>query len=159
MSDIKPIGNGEFAGIEGNYGIINQGTGYAIVNILTNEMKAHNISSYLDALKTAEHLAKRDNNQTEEIIDLEFTDSTNNISDSKTSDQLESAIRGLKPDIQRLIRKYAPQTVHVDKSTNLFGQSRYKCFDNSGNVLGRVRRGKKGDRYWQYGDLDDQKLY
>jgi hypothetical protein len=70
MGDIKPIQN-EFAGIEGNYGIINQGTGYAVVDILTNEMKAHNISSYLDALKTAEHLAKRD--KVEEVINLEFT--------------------------------------------------------------------------------------
>lgn len=70
MGDIKPIQN-EFAGIEGNYGIINQGTGYAVVNILTKEMKAHNISSYLDALKTAEHLAKRD--KAEEVINLEPT--------------------------------------------------------------------------------------
>jgi hypothetical protein len=69
MSEIKPIQN-EFAGIEGNYGIVNQGTGYAVVNILTKEMKAHNISSYLDALKTAEHLAKKD--KAEEVIDLEF---------------------------------------------------------------------------------------
>ncbi|MEB3311903.1 MAG: hypothetical protein VKJ02_16885 [Snowella sp.] len=70
MSNIKPVAN-EFAGIEGNYGIVNQGTGYAVVNILTGEMKAHNISSYLDALKTAEHLAKRD--KAEEVINLETT--------------------------------------------------------------------------------------
>ncbi|MBJ7898515.1 MAG: hypothetical protein GC158_01050 [Cyanobacteria bacterium RI_101] len=123
MSDIKPIQN-EFAGIEGNYGIINQGTGYAVVNILTKEMKAYNISSYLDALKTAEYLARR-----EEVIDLPPTPvppvPTPPLENPGPS-LLEDAIRGLKPDIQRLIRKYAPETVSVDKSTN-FADSKMKC--------------------------------
>jgi len=158
MSDIKPITSGEFAGIEGNYGIINQGTGYAIVNIFTNEMKAHNISSYLDALKTAEHLAKRDNNQAEEVIDLEFTNSTNNTPNLETNNRLEDAIRGLRPDIQRLIRKYAPETIRVKKKSNILGYTWYKCYEKSGNVLGRVR-GSSGDRYWQYGGLDSTKHY
>jgi hypothetical protein len=160
MSGIKPIGSGEFAGIEGNYGIINQGTGYAIVNILTNEMKAHNITSYLDALKTAEHLAKKDKIEAEEVIDLEFTTvsptSTNH--NPEKNDELERVIQGLKPDIQRLIRKYAPETVRVKKDSNILGYSWYKCYNQNGSRVGTIR-GKTGDRYWQYGSLDDQKFY
>jgi hypothetical protein len=38
MNNIKTIQN-EFAGIVGNYGIINQGTGYAVINILTKKWK------------------------------------------------------------------------------------------------------------------------
>ena len=162
MSEIKPIQN-EFAGIEGNYGIINQGTGYAVVNILTKEMKAHNISSYLDALKTAEHLNNKDKEV--KIIDLHPTTipprSQKPIPNPLPTESaiLEKAIESLKPDVQRLIRKYAPETVSVDKKSNLLSRSRYKCYDASGNVLGRVRGGSHGDRYWQYGDLSSQKHY
>lgn len=150
MNEIKPINQGEFAGMVGTYGIINQGTGYAVVNVLTKNMEAHNISSYLDAYKTAEYL---DNKY--KVTEIYPTDIT---PPPPKNNELEDAIRGLKPDVQRLIRKYAPETVNVDKSTNPLSQSRYKCFDTSGNVLGRVR-GKTGNRYWQSGGLSDQKHY
>ncbi|MEB3309982.1 MAG: hypothetical protein VKJ02_07085 [Snowella sp.] len=157
MSEIKPIKN-EFAGIEGNYGIINQGTGYAVVNILTKEMKAHSISSYLDALKTAEHLNNKDKEV--KVIDLEFTtvSSTNTTHNQETNDSLERAIQGLKPDIQQLIKKYAPETVRVKKDSNILGYSWYKCYNQNGSRIGTVR-GKSGDRYWQYGGLDDIQRY
>ncbi len=54
---------------------------------------------------------------------------------------------GVKADVQSLIEKYAPTTATVEKKVNFKG-SRYKCYDTSGNCLGRVK-GKLGDRYWQ----------
>lgn len=154
MSDIKRIQNDEFAGFEGNYGIRNHGTGYAVINILTKEMKAHNISSYLDALKTAEYLANKDKEK--EVIELETTPVPLPI--TQLNEELDRAITGLKPNLQELIKKYAPETRRVEKSSNFLGYTWYKCYDKSGDVLGRIR-GTDGDRYWQYGGLDSKKYY
>ncbi|MEY2997619.1 MAG: hypothetical protein RIQ82_1000 [Bacteroidota bacterium] len=133
MSEIKPI-NQDYVTVKQYLGVINHGDGYAIVNILTGEYMARNISSFLDCVKTIDYLLS-DNN-----------------------DELERAIQGFKPNIQQLIKKYAPETRRVKKKSNFLGFTWYKCYDKSGNVLGRVR-GSSGDRYWQYGDLDSEKYY
>lgn len=62
----------------------------------------------------------------------------------------------LKPEIERLVRKYAPETVKVKKDSNILGYSWYKCYGQNGNRLGTIR-GSSGDRYWQYGGLDSTK--
>ncbi len=53
---------------------------------------------------------------------------------------------GVRADVQHLIETYAPTTIRVEKKVN-WNRSRYKCYDASGNCLGRVK-GKLGDRYW-----------
>lgn len=55
MTNIKNIHN-EFVTIKGVYGVVNQGHGYAIVNIQTGECMAHNISSFYDCVRTIEIL-------------------------------------------------------------------------------------------------------
>ncbi|KZL50709.1 hypothetical protein PN488_20045 [Nodularia spumigena CS-591/12] len=135
MSEIKPIPN-DYVTVKGFYGVINQGTNYAIVNIHTGETLAHNISSFLDCVKTIDYL----------------------LESVQPPPPPEQKIKNfdVKPDVQRLIEKYAPETVRVDKSVNFLSQSSYKCYDALGNVLGRVR-GSTSNRYWQYGGLDSEK--
>jgi hypothetical protein len=152
MTDIKPIQN-EYVTVKGPYGVLNEGTGYAIVNIHTGERIAHNISSFRDCVETIDNLLGG-SKKTESIVQ----ESISPPSSSANKSRLEEATRGLKADVKRLIEKYAPDTVNVDKSVNPLSQSRYKCYDASGKVLGRVR-GRSGDRYWQYGGLSDQKHY
>ena len=154
MTDIKPIQN-DYVKVKGPFGVLNEGTGYAIVNIANGERVAHNISSFLDCVKTIDYL----------LGNLSPSSSTPSPKPAPppqepvlTHNRLNEAIRHLKPDVQRLIEKYAHETVRVSKSTNFLGQSRYKCYDLNGNVLGRVR-GDSSNRYWQYGGLDDQKYY
>lgn len=154
MTDIKPIQN-DYVTVKGHFGVVNEGTGYSIVNIANGERVAHNISSFLDCVKTIDYL----------LGNISPSSSTSSSKPSPpplepvlTPNKLNEAIRHLKPDVQRLIEKYADETVRVSKSTNLLGQSRYKCYDSSGNVLGRVR-GSSSNRYWQYGGLDDKKYY
>lgn len=141
MTDIKPIQN-EYVTVKGPYGVLNEGTGYAIVNIYTGERIAQNIPSFLDCVKTIDYLLDKSESQGKAPDPK--------LSSPATNEKLETAIQGLKSDVQRLIRKYAPETVRVSKKSNLLSQSRYKCYDASGNVLGRVR-GSSSDRYWQYG--------
>jgi hypothetical protein len=69
MSDIKPISDKDYCGVVGNYGVINHGTGYGIIYIPDKEMIAHNITSYLDAYKTAKAMDEEDKEKEE--IDLD----------------------------------------------------------------------------------------
>jgi hypothetical protein len=55
MTDIKPIQN-EYVTVKGPYGVLNEGTGYAIVNIHTGERIAHNISSFRDCVETKDKI-------------------------------------------------------------------------------------------------------
>jgi len=146
MTDITPIQN-EYVTVKGPYGVLNEGTGYAIVNIYTSERIAHNIPSFRDCVETIDYLLEKSEASKPPVKAPE-----------PTNEKLEKAIQGLKSDVQRLIRKYAPDTANVDKSVNPLSQSRYKCYDSKGKVLGRVR-GRSGDRYWQDGGLSDQKHY
>ncbi|MBJ7898967.1 MAG: hypothetical protein GC158_03355 [Cyanobacteria bacterium RI_101] len=133
MSEIKPIQD-VYVTVKGCYGVINQGDGYAIVNIYTGECIARNISSFYDCVRTLDILPP-----------------------PPEDDELMRVIQGYNPKVQNLIKKYAPETRRVKKKSNILGYTWYKCYDKSGNVLGRVR-GSSDDRYWQYGGLDDEKL-
>jgi hypothetical protein len=263
MSDIKNIQN-EYVTVKGPFGVINQGNGYAIVNVHTREEVARNISSFLDCVKTIDYLLgeyknpsdsegetttppddlldeldlatvrsiatyfeeyapetilryHQDHNATYEEAQVlckrckeiagqlrqvrnkqDLSKSIHKIEllkqqvsrfqhreyqyrwtthlerdvlaklnpilseiDSRLAggdNESEGALRGLKPDIQKLIRKYAPETVKVKKDSNILGYSWYKCYSRDGNRLGTVR-GSSGNRYWQYGGLDSQKQY
>jgi hypothetical protein len=145
MSDIKPIQN-EFVTVKGPYGVINHGDGYAIVIVQTGECIARNISSFLDCVKTIDHLLGT------------MPPPPPPPPPPNDDKELDRVLQDYKPDIQRLIRKYAPETRRVKKNSNFLGYTWYKCYDDSGKVLGRVR-GSSDDRYWQYGGLDSQKHY
>ncbi|MGI0482957.1 hypothetical protein ACN4EE_19505 [Geminocystis sp. CENA526] len=152
MNEIANIDSSAYITVQGNYAVINEGTGYAIINIQNKQFLAGNISSFLDCVKTLEYIASKQDNSSQE-----YQDYSEDIKASQESKPLTPKF-DVKSDIQRLIEKYAPETVKVDKSVNFMSQSRYKCYDKYGNILGRVR-GKEGNRYWQYGDLSDKKHY
>jgi len=55
MTEIKPIQN-DYVTVKQHLGVINHGNGYAIINIHTGECMARNISSFLDCVKTIDHI-------------------------------------------------------------------------------------------------------
>ena len=63
MNDIKKLNSDDYVTVQGQYAVINQGTGYAIINIQTQQIMAHNISSFLDCVKTLEYIAKKNESQ------------------------------------------------------------------------------------------------
>lgn len=65
MSDIKTISQNEYVTVQGHYAVINEGTGYAIVNIQTKQILARNISSFLDCVKTLEYIVGKGESQNE----------------------------------------------------------------------------------------------
>ena len=65
MSDIKTISQNEYVTVQGQYAVINEGTGYAIINIHTKQILARNISSFLDCVKTLEYIVGKGESQNE----------------------------------------------------------------------------------------------
>jgi hypothetical protein len=137
MSDIKKIDKNAYVTVQGQYAVVNEGTGYAIINIQTKSIVARNISSFLDCVKTLEYIVGKGESQ----------DLIQNPTASKNPPLIQLPDFGVRPDVQRLIEIYAPSTVRVEKKVD-WNKSRYKCYDASGNCLGRVK-GKLGDRYWE----------
>jgi hypothetical protein len=142
MNDIQKIDRNEYVTVQGQYAVINEGTGYAIVNIQTKQMTARNIFSFLDCVKTLAYLAGK-------------SESSSPAPSQTPPPRQQTPHLGVKPDVQHLIEKYAPTTIRVEKEVN-WNRSKYKCFDASGNYLGRVK-GKLGDRYWE--DRSGNKSY
>lgn len=56
MSDIKRIDTNTYVTVQGEYAVVNEGSGYAIINIRTKHVIARNISSFLDCVKTLEYI-------------------------------------------------------------------------------------------------------
>ena len=145
MSDIKKIDTNAYVTVQGQYAVVNEGAGYAIINIQTKQIVARNISSFLDCVKTLEYIVGKGESQDP----IKYSTSNEN------QPQIQLTNFGVKPDVQRLIEIYAPATVRVEKKVH-WNRSRYKCYDLSGNCLGRVK-GKQGDRYWE--DINGNKHY
>lgn len=122
--------------VQGCYAVINEGSGYAIVNIQTKEYLARNITSFLDCVKTLEYIAGK-------ATQVETPTSTT----SPTPPKHKTPDFDVRDDVQKLIEKYAPNTVRVQKEVH-WNRSKYNCFDASDNFLGKVK-GKLGDRYWK----------
>ena len=139
MSDLKKIDTNAYVTVQGQYAVVNEGAGYAIINIQTKQIVARNISSFLDCVKTLEYIVGKGESQDP----IQYSTSNEN------QPQIQLTNFGVKPDVQRLIEIYAPATVRVEKKVH-WNRSRYKCYDVSGNCLGRVK-GKQGDRYWEDG--------
>ncbi|MFB2879733.1 hypothetical protein [Floridanema aerugineum] len=133
MSDIKKLDQDNYVTVQEQYAVINEGTGYAIINIETKQIIARNISSFLDCVKTLEYMVGKGESL--------------NPMPSQNQPKHQIPNFNVREDVQQLIEIYAPTTVKVEKKTNVEG-SRYKCYDSSGNCLGRVK-GKLGSRYWQ----------
>jgi hypothetical protein len=139
MSDLKKIDTNAYVTVQGQYAVVNEGAGYAIINIQTKQIVARNISSFLDCVKTLEYIVGKGESQ----------DPIQHSTSKENPPQIQLTNFGVKPDVQRLIEIYAPATVRVEKKVH-WNRSRYKCYDVSGNCLGRVK-GKQGDRYWEDG--------
>ena len=136
MNHLSNIDSNNYVTIQNQYGVINQGTGYAIVNIQTKQTIAQNISSFLDCVKTLEYLS---GNSQSNYQSNQNHNSFDSVSFNRNF--------GVKPDVHQVIMAYAPSTARVEKKTNSEG-ARYKCYDQSDNYLGQVR-GKVGNRYWK----------
>ena len=52
MSDIKRIDTNAYVTVQGQYAVVNEGSGYAIINTHTKQVIARNISSFLDCVKS-----------------------------------------------------------------------------------------------------------
>ena len=139
MSDLKKIDTNAYVTVQGQYAVVNESVGYAIINIQTKQIVARNISSFLDCVKTLEYIVGKGESQ----------DPIQHSTSKENQPQIQLTNFGVKPDVQRLIEIYAPATVRVEKKVH-WNRSRYKCYDVSGNCLGRVK-GKQGDRYWEDG--------
>ena len=144
MKDISKIDPNNYVTIQKDYAVINEGTGYAIINIYTKQIIAQNISSFLDCVKTLEYFCNQQQNNVDSGCNgtqYAQTSSINNL--------------GVKPDVHQVILTYAPTTFRVEKKTNMQG-ARYKCYDKHNHYLGQVR-GKLGNRYWK--DKSGNKYY
>jgi hypothetical protein len=56
MSDIKRIDTDAYVTVQGQYGVVNEGYSYGIINIHTKQVIARNILSFLDCVKTLEYI-------------------------------------------------------------------------------------------------------
>ena len=56
MSDIKRIDTDAYVTVQGQYGVVNEGSSYGIINIHTKQVIARNILSFLDCVKTLEYI-------------------------------------------------------------------------------------------------------
>lgn len=56
MSHIKKIDTNTYVTVQGQYAVVNEGSGYAIINTQTKQVIARNISSFLDCVKTLEYI-------------------------------------------------------------------------------------------------------
>ncbi len=62
MTEIANIDPTAYVTVQGNYAVINEGTGYAIINTQNKQFLARNISSFLDCVKTLEYIASKQEN-------------------------------------------------------------------------------------------------
>ncbi|NCJ08379.1 hypothetical protein GS597_18070 [Synechococcales cyanobacterium C] len=147
MNDIKKVDSSQYVTVQGPYAVLNEGRGYAIIHMTTKEYLARNIESFLDCVRTLEYLSGK----------IPHTgDSTATVpQEGCQSNQIQTPNFGVREDVQKLIEKYAPETVRVDKEVN-WNRSKYRCFDVQGNYLGKIK-GKLGDRYWI--DHSGQRFY
>ena len=63
MSDLKRIDTNAYVTVQGQYAVVNEGAGYAIINIQTKQIVARNISSFLDCVKTLEYIVGKGESQ------------------------------------------------------------------------------------------------
>ncbi|MGI0482956.1 hypothetical protein ACN4EE_19500 [Geminocystis sp. CENA526] len=66
MNEIANIDSSAYVTVQGNYAVINKGTGYAIINIQNKQFLARNISSFLDCVKTLEYIASKQDNSSQD---------------------------------------------------------------------------------------------
>ncbi len=142
MDTIAKLNPTDFVTVQGHYAVVNEGSGYAIVNIQTKEYLARNITSFLDCVKTLEYLSGKATQASQPLVVTAVTSQPNQSSQS-TIQKL-----GVDKDVQELISKYAPTTVKIETKITLKGIS-YKCYDSSGYCLGRIKS-DAGKYYWQY---------
>jgi hypothetical protein len=150
MTNLQRINPSDFVTVQGPFAVINEGTGYAIVNTQTQKVLAQNLISFVDCVKTLEYLTEK----------LSATPASHTsaphvqvVSEQPKPNPVPSF--GVRSDVQQLIEKYAPTTARVEKKVKL-NRSRYKCYDASGQLLGRVQ-GKLGKRYWE--DCERRRYY
>lgn len=65
MTEIANIDSTAYVTVQGNYAVINEGTGYAIINIQNKQFLARNISSFLDCVKTLEYITSKQENSSQ----------------------------------------------------------------------------------------------
>ncbi|MDB9458819.1 hypothetical protein PN480_16595 [Dolichospermum circinale CS-1225] len=68
MSDIKRIDTNAYVTVQGQYAVVNEGSGYAIINTHTKQVIARNISSFLDCVKTLEYIFSNAESQNSDPI-------------------------------------------------------------------------------------------
>jgi hypothetical protein len=144
MTNLQRINPSDFVTVQGPFAVINEGTGYAIVNTQTQKVLAQNLISFVDCVKTLEYLTEKLSAAPESHSPTPHVQVVSAPEQAKPSPVPSFNVR---PDVQHLIEKYAPTTVRVEKKVKL-NRSRYKCYDASGRLLGRVQ-GKLGKRYWE----------
>lgn len=102
--------------IGGQYAVIVESNGYAVINIHNRLAIADEIASVEEAVKILQYLNK-------EVAWVGERDSL---------DKLPVTL-----EIKRAIRNYAPATAKVEKKVNPQGV-KYRCYDAAGNYLGQV---------------------
>ncbi|MFN7714523.1 MAG: hypothetical protein ACK5QS_03455 [Pseudanabaenaceae cyanobacterium] len=68
MSHIEKIDTNSYVTVQGHYAVVNEGSGYAIIDTSTKRVIARNISSFLDCVKTLEYLLESTEKQNSEPI-------------------------------------------------------------------------------------------
>jgi hypothetical protein len=63
MSDIQIIDTSTYVTVQGQFAVVNEGSGYAIINIQTKQVIARNITSFLDCVKTLEYICGNSKSQ------------------------------------------------------------------------------------------------
>ena len=70
MGNIKKIDTNSYVTVQGSYAVVNEGSGYAIIDIRTNQIIARNIASFLDCVKTLEYVLGTAEPQSSEPIQI-----------------------------------------------------------------------------------------
>ena len=68
MNDIKRIDTNAYVTVQGQYAVVNEGSGYAIITTHTKQVIARNISSFLDCVKTLEYIFSNAESQNSDPI-------------------------------------------------------------------------------------------
>ncbi len=77
--------------VQGQYAVVNEGSSYAIINTLTKQALARNISSFLDCVKTLEYILTKSESENSDLIQtstfFDKTSTTAKLVYQKTDDE------------------------------------------------------------------------
>lgn len=129
MNELSTTNEDNIIITHGQYAVIDEATGYRVIDRHRQLIIADKIDTIEEAKKTLYYLNQNSVSSPESEKDR----GDNFGSEIDSIDKLP-----VKPDVKRAIRNYAPATTRVETQNSDRG-FKYKCYDAAGNYLGQVR--------------------